>query len=407
MWKKSERKVSLLACMILLFFLVPTIAFAQSETYEFVRKWGSPGTGNGQFNFPIGIDVNSNGDVYVVEHQGNRVQKFDANGNFITKWGSYGKGFSQFRFPYDIAIDSNDRVYVADGWNFSVKRFSSYGNYEKSWGAYYWPWYSWFRPYWFFPWRLDVGANNVYIVDHRWNPKRGIVKFSQSAGYYFYENSSYTRWNLDYLPFGIAVDSVGNIYLADKIGQKIRKYDANGNPITGWSVAYPQAVAIDSQDNVYVASFVTGLAYITKFDANGNFITKWGSYGSGDGEFKYVPSLAVNADGLVYVVDSWNSRIQVFAPQLTIEDVIEELRDLTIDLPESQAASAEAAIASLIRAQEAIAGGKTNVAENQINAAQNQLNALLNKLKARGGDQSLIDQIQEYIDALEEIKTQL
>jgi DNA-binding beta-propeller fold protein YncE len=43
-----------------------------------------------------------------------RVQKFDTNGNFITKWGSYGTGDGQFIDPEHLAIDSDGFAYVSD-----------------------------------------------------------------------------------------------------------------------------------------------------------------------------------------------------------------------------------------------------------------------------------------------------
>ena len=46
--------------------------------------------GDGQFNEPFGIDVDSSNNVYVADSGNHRIEKFDSNGNFITKWGLLG-----------------------------------------------------------------------------------------------------------------------------------------------------------------------------------------------------------------------------------------------------------------------------------------------------------------------------
>jgi tripartite motif-containing protein 71 len=61
--------------------------------------------------------------VYVVDTQNERIQKFDSDGSFITKWGTEGTGDGQFFWlPHDIAIDSSDNVYVADSGNVHGKK---------------------------------------------------------------------------------------------------------------------------------------------------------------------------------------------------------------------------------------------------------------------------------------------
>ena len=54
----------------------------------FVLTWGSFGSGNGQFESPVGVATDGSGNVYVADTGNNRIQKFDASGTFLTTWGS-------------------------------------------------------------------------------------------------------------------------------------------------------------------------------------------------------------------------------------------------------------------------------------------------------------------------------
>jgi tripartite motif-containing protein 71 len=62
--------------------------------------------------------------VYVSDYNNHRVQKFDSEGNFITKWGSKGTGDGEFVNPNGIAMDSSGNVYVADAGNNRIQVFA-------------------------------------------------------------------------------------------------------------------------------------------------------------------------------------------------------------------------------------------------------------------------------------------
>jgi DNA-binding beta-propeller fold protein YncE len=62
----------------------------------------------------------------VAEDGNNRIQKFDSNGVFITKWGSYGSGDGQFYHPQGVSVDSAGNVYVADTDNHRIQKFSQF-----------------------------------------------------------------------------------------------------------------------------------------------------------------------------------------------------------------------------------------------------------------------------------------
>ena len=99
-----------------------------TNEYTFVRKWGSSGTGDGQFKNLADVALDSSNNVFVTDFSNNRVQKFDSNGKFITKWGSTGTGDGQFKGPYNIAVNSSGNVYVTDSGNSRIQVFAPSNN---------------------------------------------------------------------------------------------------------------------------------------------------------------------------------------------------------------------------------------------------------------------------------------
>jgi DNA-binding beta-propeller fold protein YncE len=115
-------------------------------------------------------------------------------------------------------------------------------------------------------------------------------------------------------PNGIGVDRAGNIYVAE-IGSKhrIQKLGPDGTFIAEWAPGLygPRKIAIGPDDSVYVVD--SGRNRIVKFSSDGQVLASWGSEGSGDGQFRALSSVAVDPiNNKVYVADPVNSRIQVF-----------------------------------------------------------------------------------------------
>jgi YVTN family beta-propeller protein len=99
---------------------------------KFVRRWGhsggdgTPGTGPGDFDAPMGIAVDRGGDVYVADTGNDRIERFTPEGVLITTWGSSGAGTGQLDGPRGLAV-SGTRVYVADSGNNRIAVFDTAG----------------------------------------------------------------------------------------------------------------------------------------------------------------------------------------------------------------------------------------------------------------------------------------
>jgi len=95
---------------------------------NFLGMWGTAGSGDGQFNSPVGIAIDpSSGNVFVVDRANDRIQVFDSNGNFITKFGSSGSGDGQLENPLGVTVSTDGRVYVTDEGNARVVVFGGGG----------------------------------------------------------------------------------------------------------------------------------------------------------------------------------------------------------------------------------------------------------------------------------------
>jgi DNA-binding beta-propeller fold protein YncE len=115
-------------------------------------------------------------------------------------------------------------------------------------------------------------------------------------------------------PNGIAIDRAGNIYVAEVASyHRVQKLGPDGTFIAEWAPGLygPRRIAIGPDDSVYVVD--SGRNRIVKFSPDGQVLASWGSEGSGDGQFRGVSSVAVDpGSNRVYVADPINSRIEVF-----------------------------------------------------------------------------------------------
>ena len=95
---------------------------------------GKAGEDSQTFNKPTDIAWAPNGDFYVSDGYGNsRVVKFTKDGKYIKAWGKPGKGPGEFKLPHSVAVDSKGLVYVSDRGNNRIQIFDGDGNFLRQW----------------------------------------------------------------------------------------------------------------------------------------------------------------------------------------------------------------------------------------------------------------------------------
>ncbi|UFS71249.1 Ig-like domain-containing protein [Geomonas sp. RF6] len=227
------------------------------KTGTLLRKWSGYGSADGMFQFPLGIAVAPNGNVYVPDAALNRVQIFDNMGNFLGKWGSAGSADGEFNSPQGVAVDSSGNVYVSDAGNGRIQVFDPWGRFLRKWGT---------------PGSAD-----------------GQLNYAS----------------------GVAIDAAGNVYVADSGNNRVQVFDSTGRFLRKWGRFDSLAsIALDGKGNVYVTAY----ASVQVFDSVGTPLRRWGTWGSANGQFGGTPySLVVGDNGDVYVADSQNFRIEIFS----------------------------------------------------------------------------------------------
>jgi len=252
--------------------------------------------GSAQFYQPQGVAVDAGGNVYVADAQNHVLRQVTAGGTTSTPVGSAGNYGSadgmlqnaRFWLPGGVAV-SGTNIYVADTQNGTIRKVNNLGG----------------------------GIWNVSTVG-------GSASIGYADGF---QNGARFFW-----PSGAAADSAGNTYVADTENCTIRKIGVDGTVTTLAGLAQtpgsadglggnarfrgPQGVAVDSGGNIYVAD--TGNHTIRKVTSGGSVTTLAGSAGvvnSYDGtganaNFNGPQAVAVDTSGNVYVADTLNHTIR-------------------------------------------------------------------------------------------------
>lgn len=287
--------------------------------YLIAMKVGQEGVDDGECSSPTGLALDREGNIYVADTDNHSVQKFGRDGKFLARWG--GEPSAQeglFYYPRGLAVGPDGEVYVADSGNNRVQKFEGAGNVMHVWGKFGFAWRGAEMGKFDVPWGVATDREGCIYISDTSNAR--IQKFKS-------DGTPLMKWGRDgsfdgafFFPRGIAIDFVGNVFVADEGNNRIQKFDARGSFLAKWGkegsgpgqFKAPWGVACDALGNVYVVD--SGNHRIQKFDGNGTFICAWGNRGKTEGQLNFPSGIAVDNEGNVYVVDSGNHRVLKYVP---------------------------------------------------------------------------------------------
>jgi sugar lactone lactonase YvrE len=340
--------------------------FSGGGTATLAGVAGSPGFRNGPaapnspgaglFNYPYGITVDANENLYVADALNNRIREI-SHGYVTTLAGGGAPGSldgvgtnALFSVPVALAVDSAGNVYVADYGNNLIRRVSPLGVVTTLAGS---PGLSGSEngvntgATFFHPSGIAVDdATNLYVADTGNDLIRKITPdvtaanwtvttLAGTAGLFGDADGTGTNASF-YLPQGVAVDSLGNVYVGDSLNRTIRKLTTGGvvSTLAGPDGSYgsadgpgaaarfdePYGVALDSATNLFVAdTYNDTIRRISPAGVVTTLAGLVGAAGASDGtncgaQFDNPTGVAVDGSGNLYVADYQNSTVRKITP---------------------------------------------------------------------------------------------
>jgi len=259
-------------------------------------------------NYPIGVAVGPDDSVYIADRENHRVERVTPDGvlRFVAGTGTAGlpsagpATSSRLNHPTGVAVDGDGDVYIADQDNNRLERVDPAG-------------------------ALTVLAG----TSASGAPAVGRGTTSRLFG-----------------PAGVAVDSLGNVYIADNQAQRVAKLDRAGvlslvagsggtgapvpGPATRSPMPYPFGVAVDGSGDVFVIS--DAVAGLMRIDPAGQLAVVVGSAARGAASgpasrssLRGPRTLAIGPDGAFYIGDTASNRVQEARPAVVPEVVAPDL----------------------------------------------------------------------------------
>lgn len=285
-----------------------------NQSGEYLGKFGNAGSGAGQFAFsyPMGIVADTKGDLWVTDTANNRIQKWLIPGytpSYASAFGSSGTANGQLAHPADVAIDSTGNLWVADENNNRLEQFNEKGEFLKALGS-----LGSGNGQFSKPKSIAFAANGNFWVADSGNSR--LQEFNSSGTFLKAVGAAGSGNGLFNGPESIAIDPKGNIWVADTYNYRVQELNEKGeflkvvNP-TGLGAIEPTGLDVGPGGNVWVADWAHNR--VVELSEAGALVRSFGAAGTGNGQFAQPDTVTVDSRGTVWVGDQNNGRIQGFS----------------------------------------------------------------------------------------------
>jgi YD repeat-containing protein len=282
------------------------------KAMNYSLKFGTKGEKTGEFRDPVGVVLDSKGDVWVADRNNGRIEEFSSTGGYLGKIGSPGSGNGQLDEPTALAIDSKGDIYVVDHGNNRIEEFSEKGEYIRQFNKH--------GPAELVPLSNPVGIT-LDSEGHVWVTQSCTIIEFTSEGRYLKEFGScggagYPGW-FDGVE-GIASEGK-SLWIADTGNNQLQhctpseltvscsvvgsKGSGNGEFLD------PTFVTLDAHGNLWVTDNGNNRVEELAGGEGHSYIQQFGEKGSGNQQLEGPAGIAVDSAGDVYVADSGNNRV--------------------------------------------------------------------------------------------------
>jgi sugar lactone lactonase YvrE len=240
--------------------------------------------------------------LYVGDGNNSRVEKFDMNGNFLKAFGSAGSGNGQFGGIDSIAVDHDGNVWVGDD-GLRIEKFDSEGNYLLQVATSNHP----------MGIAIDSG-NNVWVTNWFANTVQEFDTNGKSIASFGTSGSADGQFGGQVV--GIAADSSDNLWVADLSNNRMEEFNSShsflrkivpaGTPDPSFA---PYLAAMDINGDLLVYDAYNTAVF--RFTGTGSYVSTLGGYGTGGGTFRSVGGIATNGS-FIWVTDAADNLVEKF-----------------------------------------------------------------------------------------------